>query len=109
LPYQEIICSGQESNFDECNHFETSPCDSNDQAAGVVCFDQGSKLMDVSLTTEALITTDTSTIPETSTTTETPVTIETPVTTETTRSTETTTQQPTQETTSKPSRRGNKF
>jgi hypothetical protein len=103
LPYQEIICSGQESNFDECNHFESSNCDSDNQAAGVVCLNTDLKLMDVSITSEALMTKDTSKIPETS------ITTETPLTTETTRSTETTTRQPTQETTSKPSRRGNKF
>jgi hypothetical protein len=121
LSYQEVICSGQESNFDECNHFESSNCDSDNQAAGVVCFNKESKLMDVLITSEALMTTDTSTTTETAVTTETPVTSEAPVTTEipattelpitpvTTRSTETTTLQPTQETTLKPFSRGNKF
>jgi hypothetical protein len=125
--YQEVFCSGRESNFDECNHFESSNCDSDNQAAGVVCFNKDSKLMDVSMTTEISMTTDKSTILETSTTTETlvttetAVTIETPVTTETpipteipvtsetTSTTETTTLQPTQETTLKPFSRGNKF
>ncbi len=43
---KEVVCFGQESNFDECDHFESSNCDSDDQAAGVVCFARESKASD---------------------------------------------------------------
>jgi hypothetical protein len=75
--YKEIICSGQESNLDECNHLESSPCDSDNHSAGVICAVESSKGMETLMTTETPMTS------ETPLTTKTPLTTGTPITTET--------------------------